>query len=232
MKVIILAGGKGSRLGDASQTIPKPLVQIGGLPIIEHIVKKYIQYEFTEFIVAAGYLWAEMWNWGERTRGKYDVKIHVVDTGLETQTGGRLKQVSDELDGDDFMFTYGDGIANIDLSALYKQHIKTGGLCTVTAVRPPARFGRIQSDKHKRVTDFTEKRQVDEGWINGGFFVCNPNVLKLIQDDTIAWEARPMQALVSMGELYTYKHHGFWHCVDTQHDVQVINDLIKEGVTW
>lgn len=226
MKVVILAGGRGSRLGETTDLIPKPMVRVGELPIISHIMNIYRRYGFDDFIIAGGYLYERLADYFE-----HHLTVRVVDTGLETQTGGRLARLKPYLT-ETFMFTYGDGLANVNISHLLRFHERHGGACTVTAVRPPARFGRIHMRKDGMVTEFNEKRQSDEGFINGGFFVCEPEVLYLVKDDETAWEGQPMRMLARSKSLYAYEHDGFWQCMDTQRDVDTLNQMWKDGKPW
>lgn len=230
MKVIILAGGRGTRLGHLTVDVPKPMVHIGDYPIIEHIANIYRRHGQFMFIAATGYLskvisdyYAESW------RGE---DMIVAYTGEDTQTGGRIKRMSHFVNKERFMFTYGDGLANVDIADLLKVHHESGALCTVTAVRPPARFGRLRFDKSGAVIKFAEKNQVDEGWINGGFFVCEPEVLDYIDGDDSAFEGKPMLDMVRDGRLFAYKHEGWWACMDTQRDVDSLNQIWKDGAKW
>lgn len=234
MKAIILAGGLGTRLTEETVLRPKPMVEIGDKPIILHIMNIYAAQGVKEFIVAVGYKGDVIKNYflnfyainndisidlgtGQTTihnGNKFDWKIHVVDTGLHTQTGGRLKRLGNWLKPDEtFMFTYGDGVADIDIRDLLKFHQSQGKLATVTTVHSPARFGRIAFDGDN-VTEFYEKPQGAEGWINGGFFVLNAKVLNYIKDDDTIWERDPVENLAHDGQLTGYRHHGFWSCID------------------
>ena len=238
MKAVILAGGLGTRLSEETVVRPKPMLEIGGRPILWHIMKIYAHYGFKEFLVALGYrgemikdyfmrfhamaadLTVDMAS-GQNTvhdGQKLDWRIHLVDTGDQTQTGGRVKRLGAWL-GDDqtFLLTYGDGVADIDIDALVKFHRAHGKLATVSAVRPPARFGGLRM-KGDQVTHFAEKPQTGEGWINGGFFVLDRRVLGYIEGDDQPWEGSPMERLTREGQLMAYRHEGFWQPMDTLRD--------------
>lgn len=235
MKVVILAGGLGSRLSEETTLRPKPMVEIGGRPILWHIMSIYSTFKFTEFIIALGHKGEVIKDYFlnfyahnndisiDLRSGKTTIhdgnqpnwKIHLVDTGPHTETGGRLKRLAPWLDKDEtFMFTYGDGVADIDLNALLQFHNSNGKLATITAVRTPARFGRMAIE-NEYVTDFYEKPEEGEGWINGGFFVLNAKVLDYIEGDKTAWEHEPIERLARVGQMVGYTHRGFWSCMDT-----------------
>jgi glucose-1-phosphate cytidylyltransferase len=249
MKAIILAGGLGTRLTEETVLRPKPMVEIGDKPIILHIMNIYAAQGVKEFIVAVGYKGDVIKNYflnfyainndisidlgtGQTTihnGNKFDWKIHVVDTGLHTQTGGRLKRLGNWLKPDEtFMLTYGDGVADIDIRDLLKFHQSQGKLATVTTVHSPARFGRIAFDGDN-VTEFYEKPQEAEGWINGGFFVLNAKVLNYIKDDDTIWERDPVENLAHDGQLTGYRHHGFWSCMDTLRERNYLEELWNTG---
>lgn len=225
MQAVILAGGRGTRLGETTDIIPKPLVKIGDRPIIQHIIDRYRRYNVNDIIVAGGYLCEQLSDYFAD-----DDQVRVVDTGIDTQTGGRLKRLSEYLT-DTFCFTYGDGLSDIDINKLLKFHKRNNAMCTVTTVRPPARFGRVRT-RAGFVTGFAEKRQTDEGKINGGYWVCHPSVLTLIDGDSMPWEAYPVRWLVEHRQMAAYEHTGFWQCMDTPHDVAMLNDMWKEGAPW
>lgn len=244
MKVVILAGGLGTRLAEETEVRPKPMVEIGGRPILWHIMKIFAKYDHNEFIVALGYkgevikdYFLNYYYWRSdislhlgngnvdvHNSGKEDWRVDLIDTGLHTQTGGRVKRLAQWIGDRTFMMTYGDGVANVDISALLAFHENHGKLATVTAVRPPARFGgiRLLDDK---VTEFKEKPQIGEGWINGGFFVLEPEVLDYIEGDAIEWEKEPLEALTAEGQLVAYQHDHFWQCMDTLRDVRLLEEL-------
>ncbi|HEX6511512.1 MAG TPA: glucose-1-phosphate cytidylyltransferase [Chloroflexota bacterium] len=248
MKVVILAGGLGTRLAEETDHKPKPMVEIGGRPMLWHIMKAYGHYGFTEFVIALGYrgdfIKQYFLNYAHtrsdltidlRTRevtvhGRTheDWIVHLVETGDETMTGGRLKRLAPWLGNETLMMTYGDGLADVDLAALLRFHKTHGKLATVTAVRPPARFGGIAFDGD-RVAHFIEKPQLGEGWINGGFFALEPQVLGYIAGDATPWEREPMERLVEEGQLHAYRHDGFWQSMDTLRDVRLLNDAWQSG---
>jgi glucose-1-phosphate cytidylyltransferase len=248
MKVAILAGGLGTRLSEETTIKPKPMVEIGGKPMLWHIMSIYAAQGFKEFVVALGYK-GEMikdyfLNYHYRARdisvrmGTGEVTIHqgncedwtvhLLDTGADTQTGGRIRRVAQFIGNEPFMLTYGDGVANIDLKKLLDFHQSQGKLVTLTAVRPPARFGQMTIDAGS-VMEFKEKPQIGEGWINGGFFVLQPGIEKYIPDDHTVWERGPLEQISSDGQLVAYQHPEFWLCMDTLRDVQMLEKLWAEG---
>lgn len=252
MKVAILAGGFGTRLQEETLTKPKPMIEIGGQPLLWHIMKIYAAYGLTDFAVALGYKGDVIKNYflshrhmsqdltvklgsGEietHDSSREDWTVQLVSTGTNTLTGGRLRRLSHVLGKETFMFTYGDGLANINIHSLLEFHKKHGRLATVTAVRPPARFGSITFDGD-RVARFEEKPQVGEGWINGGFFVLEPEVLSYISGDDVSWEREPMQRLAEEGQLVGYRHEGFWQSIDTLRDMQLMERIWESGnVPW
>lgn len=248
MKVAILAGGVGTRLVEETEVKPKPMVEIGGTPILWHIMRHYAHFGFEDFVVALGY------------RGEYikryfveycslvhDLKVDLstgevtshggtrpnwtvdlVDTGVETQTGGRIKRLEPYVGDETFMLTWGDGVSDVDLTALLEFHRAHGKLCTLTAVRPPARFGHLEVDDG-RVVEFSEKPQTGEGWINGAFFVCEPKVFDYIDGDSSAWEREPLEQLAKDGQLMAYEHRSFWQCMDTLRDKHLLQGLWESG---
>jgi glucose-1-phosphate cytidylyltransferase len=248
VKTVILAGGLGTRLSEESETRPKPMVEIGGRPILWHIMKIYASYGFNEFVVALGYKGEVIKSYflnyyflrnsftvdlaqnklDVRDNGCEDWRIHLADTGLDTQTGGRLRRLRPELANETFMMTYGDGVGSVDLEALLRFHRTHGRLATVTAVRPPARFGGLRFNGD-RVVDFTEKPQIGEGWINGGFFVLEPGVFDYLDGDETVFEREPLERLAEDGELMAYRHEAFWQCMDTLRDVRLLNSLCEQG---
>lgn len=245
MKAIILAGGFGSRLSEETVIRPKPMVEIGGRPILWHIMNIYSYHGVNEFIVALGYKAEVIKEYFlnfyainnnitiDLATGKTTIhdgkqpnwKIHLVDTGLHSQTGGRLKRLKNWLGKDEtFMLTYGDGVADIDLQALIGFHKSHGKLATVTTVRSPARFGRIGFNGNQ-VTKFYEKPQSAEGWINGGFFVLHPKAIDYIDSDETIWERSPVEKLAGDGQLMGYHHSGFWSCMDTLKEKNILEEL-------
>ena len=238
MKVLILAGGLGTRLSEYTKSIPKPMVRVAGLPIIIHIMKHYLRYGFSEFYIAAGYkshVIKKYFKSFKKSGNKFDYniskkkcKITVVDTGIKTLTGGRLKRLKKYLNKDEtFMFTYGDGVSNVNLKNLLKFHLKRKKLVTVTSVRPPARFGEIVI-KNNFVKQFKEKPQVTKGWINGGFFVTNTKLFDLIRGDNEILERKPLETASKKNQFIAYKHYGFWKCMDTPRDKDVLDKILKK----
>ena len=226
MKVVILAGGYGSRLSEYTKTIPKPMVKVLGKPIIQRIIDHYISYGHYEFYIALGYKGNELKNYFIKKKFPKKVKINLVDTGKNTMTGGRLKRLQKYLD-DTFLMTYGDGLSNVNLNKLINFHKRSGKLFTLTAVRPPARFGSIKI-KGNYVNYFKEKNNLDEGWINGGFFVIEPNFIEYIKNDNTFLEREPFEKLTKKKELVAYKHKGFWQCMDTLRDKEILEKKLKE----
>jgi len=244
MKVIILAGGFGTRLSEYTGKIPKPMVTIGSRPIIWHIMRTYASYGYNDFYLALGYkaesikeyflhyrslntdFTVDLSNGTVETHqtDETDWRVTLVDTGLETMTGGRIKRLKKFIGNEPFMLTYGDGVANIDIDALLKFHKNHGKMVTMTAVRPSARFGDLNFDGNQ-VVSFEEKPQLHEGWINGGFFVCQPELLDYIDNDNQMLEREPLERVVNDGELMAYKHEGFWHCMDTKRDYDQLKSL-------
>lgn len=238
MKVIILAGGLGTRLGEYTQSIPKPMIKIGKFPIIIHIMDHYLNYGINEFIIATGYKskFFKKYFKSFKKSGKQFIsnikkricKITILDTGLNTMTGGRLKKAGKYIDKNEiFMFTYGDGISSVNLKDLLKFHLKEKKLITVTAVRPPARFGEIQLKKNI-VTSFKEKPQVNTGWINGGFFVASKKFLNLIKENDIL-EKSPLEIASRKKQLTAFKHSGFWKCMDVKRDRDELQKIYRKN---
>lgn len=249
MKVVILAGGMGSRLMEETSVRPKPMVEVGGRPILWHIMNIYAAHGFREFILALGYKGEVIKDYflnfhsinndcsvdlrtgvttvhdGERL----DWRVHLVDTGLHTQTAGRLLRLRDWFEPDEtFMFTYGDGVADVDVAALLRFHQAHGRLASVTTVRSPERFGRIGFDGDT-VVDFYEKPEFSEGWINGGYFVLNAGALDYVEGDDTIWERDPIERLAKDGQLMGYRHPGFWSCMDTLKEKQILEGLWQAG---
>ena len=225
MKVVILAGGFGTRIAEANG--PKPMVNIGNKPILYHIINYYKKFGYNDFIVALGY----KGNFIKKKFKKYKFNIQFVDTGLNTMTGGRVKKLKKYLNNERFMLTYGDGLSNVNLSKLLKHHIASKKIATVTAVHPPARFGEIII-KSNRVTEFNEKIQSKQNWINGGFFVFEPEFLNYIKGDQISLEAEPLTTISKKGLLAAYKHENFWQCMDTMKDKNYLEELWKKKAPW
>ncbi len=248
MKTVILAGGRGTRLSEETGVRPKPMVEIGGKPILWHLMSSYAAHGFREFIVACGYKgdvikqyfsdvffhhsdWSVDLRSGERTivaKQTPDWLVHLVDTGADTMTGGRLLRLRHLLSDGTFMATYGDGLGDVDIGALVAFHRRHGKLATVTAVHPPARFGAMELDGDS-VARFSEKPQTSEGWINGGFFVLEPGVLEYIDGADVPFERAPLEMLASDGQLMAFRHDGFWQPMDTIRDKQLLEDLWQSG---
>ena len=224
MKVVILAGGFGTRLSEYTDTIPKPMVPIGNKPIIEHIMDIYASYGHIDFYIALGYKGEIIKNHFKNFPKKWN--INLIDTGSDTLTGGRLKRLNKYLNDDDFLLTYGDGISDIDINQLIKFHKDHGKLVTISAVRPPARFGSL-SLKGSDVLKFKEKTQLGESWINGGFFVMKPKFLDFIQGDATVLESNPLEKVTDLREIKAFKHEGFWQCMDTLRDKEILEKKIK-----
>ena len=224
MKVILLAGGFGTRLSEYTKTIPKPMINICGKPMLFYIMKLYAKYGYKDFYVALGY------------RGKiikkffnkkfFDWNINFIETGKNTMTGGRLKRLKKYIGKETFMMTYGDGLSNLNLKKLLKFHKKNKKLVTLTAVRPPARFGALKL-RGPRVSYFKEKSKLDEGWINGGFFVMEPEFLKFIKNDNTYLEREPLEKVTKKRQLAAFRHEGFWQCMDTKRDKDKLDKILK-----
>jgi glucose-1-phosphate cytidylyltransferase len=253
MKVGILAGGVGSRLAEETESKPKPMVEIGGKPILWHIMKHYFHYGFDQFAIALGYkgecikqymidyhslsgnLVVNCRDGKVSAPNRDDIEdwtVELVDTGQKTATGGRIKRLAPYLGKETFMLTWGDGVCDIDLRKLLEFHRSHGRLATITAVRPPARFGKLTLEEN-RVVDFSEKPQLDEGWINGAFFVLEPGVIDYIEGDDTPWEKDPLERLAADGQLMAYKHDSFWQCMDTLRDRVLLENLWQSGnASW
>lgn len=224
MKVVILAGGLGTRLSEETHSIPKPMVKIGDKPILWHIMKIYASQGFNDFIICGGYKQDYIDNW------LYNIeegRALLVDTGDSTMTGGRIKRIQRYINDEPFMLTYGDGVANIDIKQLIQFHIQNNKICTITAVQPTGRFGGLKLGQGDIVEKFEEKPK--DQWINGGFFVCNPEIFSYIEGDNTTFEKEPLETLAKQNELIAYKHHGFWKCMDTLKDKNDLNKLWEEN---
>lgn len=248
MKVAILAGGVGTRLAEETQIKPKPMVEIGGRPILWHIMMHYSVHGFNQFVIGLGYrgecikkymvdycslnsnLRVNVGTGKIKLNGGYkpDWTVDLIDTGVPTLTGGRIKRLAPHLGNETFMLTWGDGVSDIDLHKLLAFHQSHGKLATLTAVRPPARFGYLEL-KDRRVVEFSEKPQTKEGWINGAFFVLEPGVFDYIAGDDIQWEREPLERLAEDGQLMAYQHTSFWQCMDTLRDKKLLEDLWQSG---
>ncbi|MEJ0092995.1 MAG: glucose-1-phosphate cytidylyltransferase [Methylocella sp.] len=248
MKVGILAGGFGTRLAEETEIRPKPMVEIGGMPILWHIMKHYHHYGYKEFAVALGYKGEYIKRWfkdyndldgsmtihtGTGAIKRYssstpDWSVDLIETGQKTLTGGRIKRLMDWMGMSTFMLTWGDGVADVNLDKLLAFHRSHGKLATMTAVRPPARYGHIEFDGN-RVVEFTEKPQASEGWINGAFFVLEPGVRDYIEGDDVMFEHGPMRRLAADGQLMAFRHDSFWQCMDTLREKQILQQLWDNG---
>ena len=224
MKVILLAGGFGTRLSEYTKTIPKPMIKINGKPIIFHIMKHYAKYGFKDFYIALGYKGHIIKNYFKKNF--YDWNINLIDTGKGTMTGGRLKRLKKFLGNETFMMSYGDGLSNVDLKKLLKFHKKNKKIVTMTTVRPPARFGAVKI-KNNHVIYFKEKSALDEGWINGGFFVMETRFLDFIKNDRTYLEREPLVKATRNKQLVAFKHAGFWQCMDTKRDKDNLEQILK-----
>ena len=226
MKVIILAGGFGTRLSEETDLIPKPLVKIGGKPILWHIMKQYSAFGYNEFVILLGYKGHMIKEYfANNNENNWDITF--LDTGQKTDTGGRIKRAAQHIDNQTFMLTYGDGLADINLIQLLSFHQKHGGLATMTSVQLASRFGILEIDKNDKVIQFKEKPKENEAWINGGFFICEPGILNYIKNDSTTFEKDPIATLTEDGELFTYRHKGFWKCMDTLRDKRELDELAK-----
>ncbi|GAB4568738.1 MAG: glucose-1-phosphate cytidylyltransferase [Anaerolineae bacterium] len=248
MKVAILAGGFGSRLAEETEIRPKPMVEIGGRPILWHIMMHYAYYGFKNFVIALGYkgeyikkymvdycslnsnLTVNLATGEVQMNGGYkpDWTVELIDTGIHTQTGGRIKRLAPYLGNETFMLTWGDGVSDINLHDLLAFHRSHGKLATLTAVRPPARYGHLELDGNQ-VVEFSEKPQAKEGWINGAFFVLEPGIFDYIDGDDTVWEHEPLERLARDGQLMAYKHTGFWQCMDTLREKYRLEQLWQSG---
>lgn len=249
MKVVLLAGGLGTRLAEETEIKPKPMVEIGGKPILWHIMKHYAFFGFKHFLIALGYkgeyIKKYMIDYAS-LEGNLKVKmkegiididgncrpdwtVQMIDTGIKTQTGGRIKKLSDHIGKETFMLTYGDGLSNVNLKELLKFHRAHRKLATLTAVRPPARYGHLEIEEDGSMMVFSEKPQTSEGWINGAFFVLEPKVLDYIDGDFTQWEKEPLERLAAEGELMAFQHNSFWQCMDTLRDKYILESLWQQG---
>ena len=251
MKTIILAGGKGSRLNAYTEIIPKPMIKIGGKPILWHIMQTFASFEHKDFYIALGYKSEVIKEYflnypylnydftielksGDKTpiqKNTIDWRVTLVNTGENTMTGGRTKRMVNFANNETIMLTYGDGVSDIDIDKLLNFHKSHGKMITITAVRPAARFGELQLDGN-RVISFEEKPQMNDGWINGGYFVIEPAFFDLIDGDETLLEREPLEKAVAIGELMAYRHEGFWQCMDTKRDHELLESLWTQGAPW
>ena len=239
MKTVFLAGGMGTRLSEETTKIPKPMIKIGNLPILIHIMKHYSNYNFNKFIVCGGYKYNLIKKFFDKNqnlqkKNKVNWSVEIINTGLKTQTGARIKKIKNFIEKDDLFFmTYGDGISDVNISKLLEFHKKHKKIATLTAVRPLPRFGNIKLNKNK-ISSFSEKDKLQEGWINGGFFVLNKKVFEYINNrENCIFEREPLQNLSKDGELMAYKHEGFWQPMDTLRDKNHLNEIYKKRkLSW
>ena len=250
MKAVILAGGLGTRLSEETSIRPKPMVEIGGFPILWHILKTYSAHNINDFIVCCGYRGSVIKDWFasyamrtsdvtfDFTTGEVEIhaknaeawRVTLVDTGDATMTGGRLRRVAEHMGDEAFCFTYGDGVSNVDVTALVDFHRREGRLATLTAVQPPGRFGALQlADGQTGIDAFSEKPGGDGAWVNGGYFVLDPSVVEYIKDDDTVWEQEPLRRLAQDQQLSAFRHTGFWQPMDTLHDRTVLEQLWQSG---
>ena len=227
MKVLILAGGLGTRLSEETDLIPKPLVKIGEKPILWHIMKHYSAFGYNEFVILLGYKGDMIKDYFLNQSDSSNWNITFLDTGLNTDTGGRIKRAQKIINNKPFLLTYGDGLANIDLNRLISFHESHNGLATMTSVQLASRFGILEIGDKERVTQFKEKPKENEAWINGGFFICEPDILNYIKNDSTTFEKDPLATLTEDGKLFTYRHKGFWKCMDTLRDKRELDELAK-----
>lgn len=249
MKVVILAGGFGTRFDEETAIRPKPMVEIGGHPILWHIMKIYSHFGFNEFVICLGYkgqMIKEYFHHQYLYRSNITIdlvenkidcistevepwKVHLIDTGLNTMTGGRIKRLKKFIGKEPFMMTYGDGVADINIPALLKFHQKSKRIVTLTSVQPIGRFGAVWLNKNNRVVKFQEKPQGDRSWVNGGFYVFEPEIFDYLKDDKTTLEREPLETLTRKHQVSAYKHHGFWHCMDTLRDKKNLEELWESG---
>ena len=248
MKVIILAGGYGTRISEYTETIPKPMIPIKGVPILMHIMRNFATYGHSNFYLALGYksesikeyflnystlnsdftINLKSGNIKFHKTNYLDWSVTLANTGIQTMTGGRLKRLKEHIGNERFLLTYGDGLSNIDINELISFHEKHNKLITITAVRPSARFGQIEI-KDSQVTHFKEKPQIDQGWINGGFMVIEPDFIEMIENDETVLEKEPLERAAQEGQMMAFKHNGFWQCMDTKRDRQYLESLLENG---
>jgi len=229
MKVVILAGGLGTRLSEYTSLIPKPMVKIGDKPMLWHIMKIYAKFGFNDFYIALGYKGKIIKKYFSKKFPNWS--INFIETGQNTMTGGRVKRLKDIIGNETFMLTYGDGLSNINIKKLLKFHKKHKKLATVSVVRPPARFGVVKLNKD-RVTYFKEKSKLDEVWINGGFFVIEPQFFDYIKNDSTYLEREPLETVSRKKQLFAFKHNGFWQCMDTKRDLERLKLLYSKNPLW
>ncbi|HBW35507.1 glucose-1-phosphate cytidylyltransferase [Desulfosporosinus sp. BICA1-9] len=250
MKVVILAGGFGTRISEESHLIPKPMIEIGEKPILWHIMKYYSSFGYNDFIVCCGYkqyvikeFFADYYlhmsdvTFDFTAENKMIVhnnntepwKVTLIDTGLNTMTGGRVKRVKDYIGNEPFMLTYGDGVADVNINELVEFHNSHGKIATITGIQPGGRFGMLDIDASEGINSFKEKSKEDGGWINGGFMILNPEIMDYIDGDSCVFERYPLETVASEGQLKAFRHHGFWQCMDTMRDRELLESLWAKG---
>lgn len=249
MKVLILAGGYGTRISEESDIKPKPMIEIGGKPILWHIMKHYSSYGFNEFVILLGYKSYVIKEYFSNyylhnsdvtiDTAKRQMEIHnnysenwkitLIDTGLDTMTGGRVKRAKDYIGNEPFMLTYGDGVSDVNIKDLLAFHKKNNKKITMTSIQPEGKFGALKIEENNKISSFLEKPKGDGAWINGGFFVCESSVLDYLQNDETIFEREPLETLAKEGELYSFKHEGFWKCMDTLRDKNQLNEMWASG---
>jgi len=252
MKTIILSGGYGTRLSEYTGMIPKPMVEVGNRPMLLHIMQRYAKFGFKDFYLALGYkadyvkdyfsnisyrtadFTIDMATGSRQILGglDYDWRVSLIDTGVDTMTGGRIRRMREHIGNETFMVTYGDGIADIDLRKLVDFHKSHGKMATITAVHPSARFGELDISSKGVVDSFKEKPQTNQGWVNGGFMVFEPEIFDLIDDDLTVLESKPLETVAEMSQLMSYQHSGFWQCMDTKRDRDLLNELCNGVAPW
>lgn len=254
MKVVILAGGYGTRISEESHLKPKPMIEIGGQPILWHIMKCYSHYGHNDFIICCGYkqyvikeFFADYYlhtsdvtfDFGSENKmivhnnSAEPWKVTLIDTGLNTMTGGRVKRVKDYIGDETFMLTYGDGVSDVNINEVVDFHREHGKIATITAIQPKGRFGTLNIDKNDSINQFKEKSKDDDGWINGGFMVLNPEIMKYIEGDSMILEKEPLETIALEGQLKAFRHHGFWKCMDTLRDKELLENLwVSDCVPW
>lgn len=250
MKVVILAGGYGTRISEESMVRPKPMIEINGQPILWHIMKEYAYYGFNDFIICAGYkqhvikqYFADYYLYNSDITFDFSNdnqmivhnnvaepwKVTIIDTGLNTLTGGRIKRVKEYIGDEPFLLTYGDGVCDVNISDVVEYHKKYGKLATMTAIMPGGRFGTLEINGENQIERFAEKRKEDGGWINGGYMVLEPEVIDYIEGDQTTFEREPLEKLSNEGQLVAYKYNGFWQCMDTMKDKMYLEELLEKG---
>jgi len=249
MKVVILAGGFGTRISEESHLKPKPMIEIGGIPILVHIMKYYSSFGHNDFIICAGYRQDVIKEYfsnyflhisdvefdfsNNETRilkkDKINWKVKIIDTGYNTMTGGRVKRIEKYIDEENFLLTYGDGLSNVDINEVIDKHVKEKNILTITAIRPGGRYGKLDIGSNSIIKKFEEKNIDDGGWVNGGFMVANKQLFSYINSDSDVLEQKPMKDLVKNKQLHAFKHYGFWQCMDTMRDKEFLEDLWNEN---